>query len=123
MKRYIAIIVVMTFIFSCKRENRIPNEISNIDYEEYLGKELYQRWCSSCHGIDGKGEGLGWGGDVKGKPKDLTIIEKKKITESLNKKNNTGCPIWADNFTNSEKNAIVIYINRTLKGKTKNDKK
>jgi cytochrome c553 len=41
-----------------------------------MGKDEYQRTCSLCHGIDGKGHGV-YAFELKVAPTDLTLIEKK----------------------------------------------
>jgi mono/diheme cytochrome c family protein len=40
------------------------------------GKEMYLRYCSSCHGSEGKGDGL-LSRDLKVKVPDLTLIAQK----------------------------------------------
>ncbi|MGH7810971.1 MAG: c-type cytochrome [Candidatus Binatia bacterium] len=41
------------------------------------GKQMYLRFCSSCHGADGKGKGP-VARDLKVKVPDLTLLAKKK---------------------------------------------
>jgi mono/diheme cytochrome c family protein len=41
------------------------------------GEDLYRRYCSSCHGIDGKGDGP-VAPVLKEKPKDLTRIAQRR---------------------------------------------
>jgi mono/diheme cytochrome c family protein len=43
------------------------------DYQDYGGAELYQRFCASCHGKDGRGGGP-VAGALKGETPDLTRI-------------------------------------------------
>lgn len=40
------------------------------------GKELYSKYCASCHGIQGKGDGP-VSGDLKVKVADLTLLRSK----------------------------------------------
>ena len=39
-------------------------------------REAFERYCATCHGVDGKGEGV-MSGFLKKKPADLTQISKK----------------------------------------------
>jgi mono/diheme cytochrome c family protein len=79
-----------------------------------MGKDEYQRTCSLCHGIDGKGHGV-YAFELKVAPTDLTLIEKKnygvfpfsklyKIIDGRNEVKSHGArdmPVWGDRY-NSE---------------------
>ena len=44
--------------------------------DDAQGKQLFIKYCGSCHGPDGKGDGY-LSGSLKQKPADLTLIAKK----------------------------------------------
>ena len=44
--------------------------------EQNSGKQYFAKYCSSCHGIDGKGNGP-VSRDLNTKPADLTLIKKR----------------------------------------------
>jgi mono/diheme cytochrome c family protein len=46
------------------------------DPDPASGQDLYRRYCSSCHGIGGKGDGPVVAA-LKEKPKDLTLITER----------------------------------------------
>ena len=39
--------------------------------ENALGREVYDRWCAACHGVDGDGNGPG-AGYMLPRPRDFT---------------------------------------------------
>ena len=75
------------------------------------GKELYIRYCGSCHGPDGKGDGV-LSGVLKQKPADLTLIAKKNGgkfpeqtvlrfidgTTDVRAHGNPDMPVWGEVF-------------------------
>ncbi len=79
-----------------------------------MGKDEYQRSCSLCHGIDGKGHGV-YAFELTVAPADLTLIEKKnygvfpfsnlyKIIDGRKEIKSHGArdmPVWGDRY-NSE---------------------
>jgi mono/diheme cytochrome c family protein len=85
-----------------------------------MGKDEYQRTCSLCHGIDGKGHGV-YAFELKVAPTDLTLIEKKnygvfpfsklyKIIDGRNEVKSHGArdmPVWGDRY----KSESWLYTN------------
>jgi mono/diheme cytochrome c family protein len=75
------------------------------------GKELFIRYCGSCHGPDGKGDGV-LSGVLKQKPADLTLIAKEnggtfpaqKVmrfidgTTDVRAHGNPDMPVWGEVF-------------------------
>jgi hypothetical protein len=46
-------------------------------HSETMGRQLYKRYCSACHGMDGKGQGP-VASDLRTPPADLTQIAKRR---------------------------------------------
>ena len=46
------------------------------DYVQMNGKQLYQRFCAACHGVDGRGDGP-VAGSFKVEVPDLTLIARR----------------------------------------------
>jgi len=51
--------------------------LAQVDPDPASGEDLYRRYCSSCHGIDARGNGP-VAAVLKGKPKDLTRIAERR---------------------------------------------
>ena len=76
-----------------------------------MGKNEYERTCSLCHGLDGKGHGV-YAFELKTPPSNLTLIEKKnygvfpyynlyQIIDGRNDIKSHGIremPIWGDRY-------------------------
>jgi mono/diheme cytochrome c family protein len=89
------------------------------------GQEMYQTWCASCHGLNGKGNGPA-ASALKKTPVDLTLLAKKnggkfpaervrtyiegadaKTTDAHGSRD---MPIWGNVFRNIDSsNAAVTY--------------
>jgi mono/diheme cytochrome c family protein len=75
------------------------------------GKELFVRYCGSCHGPDGKGDGV-LSGALKQKPANLTLIAKNNGgkfppqavmrfidgTTDVRAHGNPDMPVWGEVF-------------------------
>lgn len=75
------------------------------------GKQLFIKYCGSCHGPDGKGDGY-LSGALKQKPADLTLIAKKNGgkfpeqtvmrfidgTTDVRAHGNPDMPVWGEVF-------------------------
>jgi len=75
------------------------------------GKQLFIKYCGSCHGPDGKGDGY-LSGSLKQKPADLTLIAKKNGgkfpeqtvmrfidgTTDVRAHGNPDMPVWGEVF-------------------------
>ncbi len=88
--------------------------------ESDLGKELYQVYCSQCHGIEGDGYGINVE-DMEVLPKDHTDIDemKNRTDEDLFKAIKYGgaavdksvlMPNWDANLTDKQINTLVSYL-------------
>jgi mono/diheme cytochrome c family protein len=79
--------------------------------EEVAGKKLFVQYCGSCHGPDGRGDGV-LSGVLKQKPADLTQIAKKNDgkfpaqtvmrfidgTTDVRAHGNPDMPVWGEVF-------------------------
>ena len=79
--------------------------------DDAQGKQLYIKYCGSCHGPDGKGDGY-LSGSLKQKPADLTLIAKKNGgkfpeqtvmrfidgTTDVRAHGNPDMPVWGEVF-------------------------
>jgi len=91
------------------------------------GKELYRQYCSSCHGVDGKGKGsmydpLSSDKSRRVPPADLTILSAQntgkfpeaRVNDSISSKKpipghgTPEMPAWGDVFYNQKSNPKVI---------------
>jgi mono/diheme cytochrome c family protein len=86
------------------------------------GKQDYLAYCSSCHGIDGKGKGPLYLTTTK-KPKDLTVLSQanggnfpyvqiRKMIDGRIEKGNSrahfkdGMPVWGDVFASTKGRSV-----------------
>jgi mono/diheme cytochrome c family protein len=79
--------------------------------DEAQGKQLFTKYCGSCHGPDGKGDGY-LASSLKQKPADLTLIAKKNGgkfpeqtvmrfidgTTDVRAHGNPDMPVWGEVF-------------------------
>ena len=79
--------------------------------DDAQGKQLFIKYCGSCHGPDGKGDGM-LSGVLKQKPADLTLIAKKNGgkfpeqtvmrfidgTTDVRAHGNPDMPVWGEVF-------------------------
>jgi mono/diheme cytochrome c family protein len=93
------------------------------------GKQLYQSYCGSCHGVDGKGSGP-VASSLKTAPTDLTLLGKSNsgkfpemhVIHSIEGENQVGAhgskemPVWGQRFrrsTGSPAEAQLLIKNLT----------
>ena len=94
----LSVIVHQTFaqdveeLINAQKEINVITDVrakENIDEEElikqtkdavFMGQKEYERTCSLCHGLDGKGNGP-YAFALIEKPADLTLIQKKNYAE------------------------------------------
>ncbi|HTY55744.1 MAG TPA: c-type cytochrome [Candidatus Binataceae bacterium] len=79
------------------------------------GKGSFVRYCASCHGVDGKGDGP-MASMLSTKPSDLTQLAKKnngtfpalKVADIIDGRNNVSAhgtpdmPVWGERFAETE---------------------
>jgi DMSO reductase family type II enzyme heme b subunit len=87
------------------------------------GKEVYDRWCAGCHGVDGAGEGPG-AATMLPRPRDFTRAQYQVRTtgsgelptdeDILHVINvgmpGTAMPGWEDLLTLEQREALVAYV-------------
>ena len=85
------------------------------DYVAMSGKELYERFCASCHGVSGRGDGR-VAASLKTEVPDLTLIAKRakgsyprdRIVRIIDGRHVTGAhgtrtmPVWGEDFSRQE---------------------
>jgi cytochrome c5 len=141
MKGNILVIVFLLLLYACARRTDSNRPIAKNDstvvvdsnsnasvlpviktftYEQKEGKYFYSKYCSICHGIEGKGDGFN-AFNLDPKPKDFTDKQymqaltddklKEIITDggrSVNK--SSAMPAWGGRMTKQEIEYIVAYL-------------
>jgi mono/diheme cytochrome c family protein len=92
----------------------------HLTYEQRQGKILYLKYCSVCHGIEGKGDGFN-SYSLDPKPKDLSnVLYMKSFTDGrlletirfggrgVNR--SPIMPSWGGRLTNDELMYVVAYV-------------
>lgn len=89
----------------------LAGSVVRAEDEAPQGKQLFIKYCGSCHGPDGKGDGY-LSGALKQKPADLTLIAKKNGgkfpeqtvmrfidgTTDVRAHGNPDMPVWGEVF-------------------------
>ncbi|MGH7502477.1 MAG: c-type cytochrome [Longimicrobiales bacterium] len=90
---------------------------------DHPAKATYDRWCSGCHGVDGKGEGVG-AGYMLPRPRDFTqALYQIRTTASGSLPTDadimhvidegmpgTAMPGWREQLSQSERDNLVSYL-------------
>jgi mono/diheme cytochrome c family protein len=98
--------------------------------ETNTGRDLYLKYCSSCHGADGKGKGS-VSSDLKVKVPDLTLLKKNnkgvfphtKVMSSIDGTRKVrghgepGMPVWGEVFKEGLKEGKYPELTTLLKEK------
>jgi mono/diheme cytochrome c family protein len=93
---------------------------SLLSYEQRQGKNIYSKYCTVCHGDDGKGDGFN-AFNLDPKPRDFTD---EKIMNSINDERlyrtisgggrsvnkSPLMPSWGGRLQNDEINYLVTYV-------------
>lgn len=93
------------------------------DQELSLGKDVYDRWCAGCHGVDGAGAGPG-AATMLPRPRDFTRAQYQVRTTGTGElptdadilhvidvgMPGTAMPGWEDALGREERNALVAYL-------------
>ena len=114
--------ICIFIVFSPEKEKNISE--NNNEKNSFIlrhGEKLYSHYCSPCHGIDGKGEGIYFGYGLEPKPANFTdpdffqnrsetdiktVIEKG--SRYIGKSNL--CPPWEGTFVEEEIVSIMKFI-------------
>lgn len=87
----------------------------NLSGDPELGYEVYQRYCSICHGVDGGGNGA-LTKLIGVKPIDLTnpqktdTISNRSLADQILEGKGDYMPAWRDILTEKEVDGVVSYI-------------
>lgn len=90
--RRLALIVLSTLVFGvgCSGKEREPGQwpMSREDLERNAATEdpaeaTYRRYCISCHGVDGRGNGGATGADLTAVPGPLTLKSDAELVQSV----------------------------------------
>lgn len=99
--------------------NRIKQENARLsDNQAYSeGRQLYRRYCATCHGSTGRGKGpagkylnpppMNFHSDTAAKMTDqklFTVITEGKLE--------TGMPAWESTLSEKQRHSIVVYIRK-----------
>lgn len=108
--------------------------ISSMVMADEAGKQAFLAYCSSCHGVDGKGKGS-MKLVTESKPADLTVLSQKNggnfpylkvrrvIDGRIEKGNNNSAhmkgemPVWGDVFTARKSNTAAGDIHSEAQAK------
>ena len=92
------------------------------------GSELYQYWCSQCHGIEGRGDGVNSTPDMLVNPRDHTDaaymssrtdiqLEEAIRGGGASVSKSAIMPAWEASLTRDEIKALVSYLRQICKCK------
>lgn len=93
----------------------ISGAAHSADYVAMSGKELYERFCASCHGVSGRGDGR-VAASFKTEVPDLTLIARRakgayprdRIVRIIDGRHVIGAhgartmPVWGEDFSREE---------------------
>ena len=124
MRRIPSLLMAMSLLaLSCGRETPVPTAVAPPrpnGYELQLGKEVFQRYCVSCHGDTGAGDGFN-SFNLDPHPRDLadTAFQKSKSNADLADAIRRGgagvgltslMPPWGHTIDERHIGAVVLYI-------------
>lgn len=103
-----------------------PARTASAFYELRLGKQAFQRYCQSCHGETGAGDGFN-AFNLDPKPRDISdaAFQKKKTDAELSDAIQRGgagvglsalMPPWGRTLSRAEIEQVVLYIRSLRKG-------
>jgi len=117
------LIAVTSFIAMAQEKAKSVTGKAVLKASDLSGAEMYQTYCASCHGIDGKGSGPA-AGALKKAPPDLTqlakhnkghlpdfrilrIIDGYEITAAHGSRD---MPIWGDYFRMKQRDEEIVAV-------------
>jgi mono/diheme cytochrome c family protein len=91
-----------------------------LTYEQRQGKYLYAKFCSVCHGTEGKGDGFN-AFNLDPRPKDFTekqymqALTDERLSESISHggrgvNKSSSMPAWEGRLTKQEIEYLVAYV-------------
>lgn len=114
----VALACLLTAACSHSQEQRQASMVEDrFALEE--GGRLYQRYCSACHGTEGRGDGRFFASSLAPSPPDLAAAERVRsdkdlvaaITEGSAARGQSDlCPAWGKTLSNTEIGYIVAYV-------------
>jgi mono/diheme cytochrome c family protein len=120
------LIAALTFLLAvaCSHsQQRLEEPVAESRFAVEEGGRLYQRYCSLCHGSEGRGDGAFFASNLTPFPTDFTTPEWAPSDEEIAAAIAEGsaargqsdlCPAWGKTFSSVEIRYLVIYI-RELK--------
>lgn len=95
-------------------------KIQSLTYEQRQGRHLYAKYCTVCHGTEGKGDGFN-AFNLDPKPRDFTDIKymnalsDSRLLETVSQggkgvNKSVLMPSWGGRLSKSELEYIIAYI-------------
>lgn len=96
-------------------------EIAKLYEEKNVGAQLFQHYCTACHGPRGKGDGIYYSDGLAAKPTDLTDKSMAEVwtDDHIAKVIRDGsaavgksalCPPWSRVFSDEQVSAVVQHV-------------
>lgn len=104
-------------IESRTKDSDLISQVIEENYDrQWLGRSLYQHYCSTCHGSSGKGNGFN-AYNVDPRPSDLTNsgLDKKELFEVISlgtavKGRSPNCGPWENTLREGHIEALVNFL-------------
>lgn len=95
-------------------------ELPLLTYEQRQGKHVYAKYCTVCHGVEGKGDGFN-AFNLDPKPRDFTdsrtmnAMTDARLLETITEggrgvNRSVLMPSWGGRLTNIERTYVAAYI-------------
>ena len=134
------VFLLSMLLLSCSRKNGSPQTLSadsikagdssktelaaaasiRLTYEQRQGKNIYTKYCSVCHGIEGKGDGFN-SFSLDPRPRDLSngqymkVLTDERLVETVREggrgvNRSPLMPTWGGRLTKDELLYVVAYV-------------
>jgi len=134
------VFLLSMLLLSCSRKNGSPQTLSadsikagdssktepaavpsiRLTYEQRQGKNIYTKYCSVCHGIEGKGDGFN-SFSLDPRPRDLSngqymkVLTDERLVETVREggrgvNRSPLMPTWGGRLTKDELTYVVAYV-------------
>ena len=101
-------------------------KLQSLSYEQRQGKHLYGKYCTVCHGTEGKGDGFN-AFNLDPKPRDFTdarymnALSDERLLETIGQggrgvNKSVLMPSWGGRLTNIERTYVAAFIRHFGKG-------